>query len=53
MALDNIRQRLEIAFAGRASVTVDESAELYRVTLQFPQFVDAGREFARPGGSAW
>jgi two-component system sensor histidine kinase AlgZ len=53
MALDNIRQRLEIAFAGRASVTVDDSGELYRITLQFPQVMGTGREFARPGHGGW
>jgi len=36
MALDNIRQRLQLAFAGRASVTVDDGGEQYRVVLQFP-----------------
>jgi two-component system sensor histidine kinase AlgZ len=43
MALDNIRQRLELAFPGRASVTVDDSGELYRVTLRFPQVIEPGR----------
>jgi two-component system sensor histidine kinase AlgZ len=53
MALDNIRQRLEIAFDGRASVTVDDSGELYQVTLQFPQVMDSGRESTRPGRGGW
>ena len=46
MAFDNIRQRLELAFSGRASVAVDDSSERYRVTLRFPLVVDtthAGR----------
>jgi two-component system sensor histidine kinase AlgZ len=43
MALDNIRQRLELAFPGRASVTVDDDGEQYRVTLQFPQVMDPGQ----------
>jgi two-component system sensor histidine kinase AlgZ len=49
MALDNIRQRLELAFPGRASVTVDDGGEQYRVTLQFPQVMDPGRT----GRGAW
>jgi two-component system sensor histidine kinase AlgZ len=49
MALDNIRQRLELAFPGRASVTVDDNGEQYRVTLQFPQVMDPGR----PGRNRW
>jgi two-component system sensor histidine kinase AlgZ len=36
MALDNIRQRLELAFPGRSSVVVDETGDLYRVRLRFP-----------------
>jgi two-component system sensor histidine kinase AlgZ len=43
MALDNIRQRLQLAFAGRASVTVDEGGEQYRVTLRFPLVLEPGR----------
>ncbi len=43
MALDNIRQRLELAFPGRASVTVDDGGERYQVTLQFPLLMDPGR----------
>jgi two-component system sensor histidine kinase AlgZ len=43
MAFDNIRQRLELAFSGRASVTVDEGGERYRVTLRFPLVVDSSR----------
>jgi two-component system sensor histidine kinase AlgZ len=49
MALDNIRQRLELAFPGRASVTVDDGGEQYRVTLRFPQVMDS----SRPGRGAW
>jgi two-component system sensor histidine kinase AlgZ len=36
MALDNIRQRLDLAFPGRASVEVDESSTTYRVKIRFP-----------------
>jgi len=36
MALDNIRQRLELAFPGLSSVEVQESADSYRVQLRFP-----------------
>ena len=43
IALDNIRQRLELAFPGRASVTVDEGAGQYRVTLRFPRVLEPGR----------
>jgi two-component system sensor histidine kinase AlgZ len=37
MALDNVRQRLELAFAGRASVDVTETDTRFCVRLQFPQ----------------
>jgi two-component system sensor histidine kinase AlgZ len=36
LALDNIRQRLELAFGRRAGVEVEESEKRYRVTLRFP-----------------
>lgn len=36
IALDNIRQRLELAYGGRASLTVHQEPGLYRVTLRFP-----------------
>jgi len=36
MALDNIRQRLELIFPGRASVTVHDEHDAYRVILRFP-----------------
>jgi len=36
IALDNIRQRLELVFPGRASVTVQDDGDAYRVTLRFP-----------------
>jgi two-component system sensor histidine kinase AlgZ len=48
MALDNIRQRLDLAFAGRASVTVDEHDDQYRVTLRFPMVIEPGQESRRP-----
>jgi two-component system sensor histidine kinase AlgZ len=46
MALDNIRQRLELAFPGRASVDVDDGGETYKVSLRFPVVLEpaaAGR----------
>jgi two-component system sensor histidine kinase AlgZ len=44
MALDNIRQRLELAFPGRGSIEVDERETEYRVRVRFPQVLDpAGR----------
>jgi two-component system sensor histidine kinase AlgZ len=49
MALDNIRQRLQLAFRGRASVTVAETDERYQVTLQFP----LGTEPGRAGHGSW
>jgi two-component system sensor histidine kinase AlgZ len=36
MALDNIRERLNLAFGGRGGLLVEESAGQYRVTLAFP-----------------
>lgn len=42
MALDNIRQRLELAFAGRASVEVHAGTDLYAVRLQFPRIAEDG-----------
>jgi two-component system sensor histidine kinase AlgZ len=36
LALDNIRQRLELAYGGRGSLTVDQQPDRYRVTLRFP-----------------
>lgn len=36
MALDNIRQRLELAFPGRSSLVVNEAGDVYRVLLRFP-----------------
>jgi len=49
MALDNIRQRLELAFPRRASVTVEDGGEHYRVTLRFPLVMEP----ARAGRSPW
>jgi two-component system sensor histidine kinase AlgZ len=40
MALDNIRQRLELAFPGHASVEVRDEAGLYSVRLRFPRVGD-------------
>ena len=36
MALDNIRQRLELAYPGRSSVEVDDAGDSYCVRLRFP-----------------
>jgi len=36
MALANIRQRFELAYGSRGSVQVDDSGDLYVVTLRFP-----------------
>ena len=36
MAMDNIRQRFELAYGNRASVNIDDSDESYTVTLRFP-----------------
>ncbi len=49
MALDNIRQRLQLAFPGRASVNVEDGGEQYRVTLRFPLVTDP----ARSGRGPW
>jgi two-component system sensor histidine kinase AlgZ len=36
IALDNIRQRLELAYRGRGSLTVEQQPDRYRVTVRFP-----------------
>jgi two-component system sensor histidine kinase AlgZ len=36
LALDNIRQRLDLAYGGRGTLTVEQQPELYRVTVRFP-----------------
>ncbi len=36
MALSNVRQRFELAYGNRASVTVDDQPERYTVSLSFP-----------------
>ena len=41
VALDNIRQRLELAYPGRSAVKVDQSGDEYRVTLRFPLVLGA------------
>jgi len=43
MALENIRERLELAFPGRAAVEVADRDALYRVTLRFPVVTDPRR----------
>ena len=42
MALENIRQRLELVFPGRASVEVDDREDRYRVRLRFPLVIAPG-----------
>jgi two-component system, LytTR family, sensor histidine kinase AlgZ len=46
MALDNIRQRLELVFPGRSSVEVDDNEDRFTVRLRFPRFEPAP-------GSGW
>jgi two-component system sensor histidine kinase AlgZ len=49
IALDNIRQRLELAFPGRSAVEVDAGAGRYCVRLRFPLVLDsAGAPAAAP-----
>ena len=36
IALDNIRQRLDLAYGGRGSLTVESEPDRYRVTVRFP-----------------
>ncbi len=36
LALDNIRQRLDLAYGGRGSMTVEQSPDRYQVTVRFP-----------------
>jgi two-component system sensor histidine kinase AlgZ len=50
MALDNIRQRLELAFPGRSAVQVDASEGRHAVRLRFPLQRDA-RHAEPPGES--
>ena len=40
MALDNIRQRLDLAFPGCATVAVDDAESRYTVRLRFPHTED-------------
>jgi two-component system sensor histidine kinase AlgZ len=52
MALENIRQRMELAFPGRAAVEVDDAEGRYTVRLRFPRVGDepAPGTPARPDG---
>ena len=36
LALDNIRQRLDLAYGGRGSLTVEQEPDRYQVTVRFP-----------------
>jgi two-component system sensor histidine kinase AlgZ len=44
MALDNIRQRLQLAFPGQSEVDVENSGGLYRVRLRFPLVLPEGAD---------
>jgi two-component system sensor histidine kinase AlgZ len=48
MALDNIRQRLELAFPGRSSVEVLDDGDDYRVRLRFPHVPGTGSPLQEP-----
>ena len=53
MALDNIRQRLDLAFPGRATVEVDIAESRYTVRLRFPRTEDgSAAPAAAPRGAA-
>jgi two-component system sensor histidine kinase AlgZ len=36
LALDNIRQRLDLAYGGRGSLEIEQEPGRYRVTVRFP-----------------
>jgi two-component system sensor histidine kinase AlgZ len=36
LALDNIRQRIELAYGARGSLTIDQQPDRYSVTVRFP-----------------
>jgi two-component system sensor histidine kinase AlgZ len=36
MAMNNIRQRFELAYGNRASVNIDSGEDRYRVSIRFP-----------------
>jgi two-component system sensor histidine kinase AlgZ len=36
LALDNIRQRLDLAYGGRGSLTIVQEPGRYQVTVRFP-----------------
>jgi two-component system sensor histidine kinase AlgZ len=36
LALDNIRQRLDLAYGGRGSLAVEQQPDSYKVTVRFP-----------------
>jgi hypothetical protein len=44
MALDNIRQRLELAFPGRSAVEVEDDGATYAVRLRFPRVGEEPRD---------
>jgi len=53
MALDNIRQRLELAFPGRSAVEVEDDGATYAVRLRFPRVGEEPRDgWTSTAGSA-
>jgi two-component system sensor histidine kinase AlgZ len=48
MALDNIRERLELAFPGRASVQLDDADGRFSVRLRFPRVEDEDTDPVEP-----
>lgn len=52
MAMDNVRERLELAWPGRASVEVREAPGAYTVRLRFPSRGAAPGEAADAGAAA-
>ena len=50
LALDNIRQRLELAYGRRARLEVESAAEYFRVLIGFPRFAGGAGEFGRGAG---
>lgn len=51
MALDNIRERLELAFPGRAVVEINESETSFCVRLRFPRLGDGARTDVTPAAA--
>jgi two-component system sensor histidine kinase AlgZ len=49
MAIDNIRERLELAFPGRSALEINEGATSFCVRLRFPRLGDGLHADADPG----